>query len=92
MARVKFVPDPAGYRAVMRSMPMQATVYRYAQAIADDASDACSADTMRNEPFMADHGVDAVAAYAHAFSATPHGRYAQAKNKVLTKAMNRKRG
>ena len=41
---------------------------------------------------MADHGVDAVAAYAHAFSATPHGRYAQAKNKVLTKAMNRKRG
>lgn len=88
MARARFKPDVEGYRALMKSGAMQALVNGAADKMARQAASMCSADDMDSPPFASTHGVDEVAAWASAYTSSPHGRNAQNKNKVLTKALN----
>lgn len=83
----RFVPSVEGYRQLMKSAPIAAMVNRAAEQMASSANSMCSDNQMRNNPFETSSGTDDVAAYARVFTASPHGRRAQAKNKVLTKAL-----
>lgn len=82
----RFRPRLAGYRELMKSGAMQGLVTRAAEEMADMASGMCSTDPMDNQPFSSTGGVDDVAAWASAFTSSPHGERAQNRNKVLTKA------
>lgn len=82
----RFYPNLAGYRALMKSSTMQGLVTRAAEEMADMASGMCSPDPMDNPPFSSASGTDDVAAWAAAFTSSPHGERAESKNKVLTKA------
>lgn len=82
----RFVPDIDGYRELMKSAAMQKMVTQAAESMASDANSMASSDQMDREPFSSRSGVDEVAAYAFAFTNSPHGRNAEASKKYLTKA------
>ncbi len=86
MAKTGFVPDLSGYRELMRSSGVRSLIDKAADQMVEKASAMTSTDEMDREPFKYLSGVDEVAAYATVFTNSPHGRNAEAKNKVLTKA------
>ena len=86
MARASFHPRVQGYRDFMRSAPVRSMIEGAAGQMVESAASMVSPDEMDREPFKYLAGVDEVAAYATVFTNSPHGRNAEAKNKVLTKA------
>lgn len=87
MARARFVPDLDGYRALMRSYAMLGILSGAADSMADAANGSASPDEMDRMPFASKSGTDEVAAFAMAFTNSPHGRNAEARDKDLTKAL-----
>lgn len=70
----------------MRSDAILGMVSEAAKSMSDAANASASDDTMDREPFAYRSGTDEVASYAYAFTNSPHGRNAEARDKDLTKA------
>lgn len=84
----KFKWDRAGYAAVMNSGGCQAVVGRKARAVKAAADGMLSADGYRYPGHEIKSFQGVLARGMVVRTKTDHARYAQAKRKTLTKAMN----
>lgn len=78
---VKFIPNTAGYRAIMCSSGMQATLSSEANTIR------ARADSMANAKYGVKVTVGAVRARGIVYTSDRHAMYSNAKHNTLLKAL-----
>lgn len=88
----RFVPDKAGYAAVMNSASIQNELQRKANAIKSSADAMLSDDGYVLEGHEVKQFQGKLAKGYVVRTKNDHARYAQAKRKTLTKAMGSSRG
>lgn len=91
MASARFVPDFGGYQDVLDSDGVQGVLDDYAERIQERATSALSPDwgePPEDEHFTAgDFGTKTGSTGRYVRSVTEHARRAEARDKVLTKAL-----
>ena len=88
----RFVPDKAGYAAVMNSAAIQGELQRKANAVKNSANAMLSDDGYVLEGHEVKQFQGKLAKGYVVRTKNDHARYAQAKRKTLTKAMGSSRG
>ena len=88
MARVKVKINLGGIREYNHQGAVIAEIEAMGAASRDAANRMCSHDAMDNMPFEMASSDAFKWPVVSVFAASPHGRYAQAKNRVLSKAIN----
>ncbi len=91
MARVKVKINLDGIRAFNHQWAVVSEIESMGRASRDTANRMCSSDRMRNMPFEMVSSENIKWPVVSVFAASPHGKYAQAKNRVLSKAINEAR-
>lgn len=81
MADVKI--SKSGMRALMNEPGIVSIIREKAEGIAENACSQCSADPMDNRPFMASLDYNQGFPHGRAWTASPHGQYAEAKYHAL---------
>lgn len=88
MAKVKVHIELDGVREYTHQGYIVSALESAAERIRDAANARCSYDTMRFMPFEMARRDELKYPLFSVFAATPHGKYAEAKSRALSKSLN----